>query len=113
MSIDTHFYRDHHHVWAARSECDLEGGKHLLKVHTYKSFNQALVTRVSGWHIEDGFARHTLFEDYSTDLLVTHPSRVTRLAVEIQHAQALAASATWQEAAKAHYADKPSTAGAA
>jgi len=73
-----------HNGWRAETVLMLTNTLQLSIVTT-KRHTGHLVTTASCGYLEDGFIKHTIYQDYSTTLDKSYPKRITQKVVEEQH----------------------------
>ena len=82
-------YKNSHNNWELESNIELENG-YTLRVVTCKRYSGELTTTATAVKQEDGFFTHRMYQDYSSRVVVSRPGRITKGAVEKQHAEAMA-----------------------
>lgn len=114
-TVETRIFRDRD-GWNATSTLDLADNR-MLQIRTYKSSAGASLCSRGTVHtkMEGGGLRHimgfgTPGGDFSEDLAVSKPARVTEKVVAAQHESVLKALPSVLAAVEAHYAKNPALA---
>ena len=89
-------------TWEAQDSIEL-GDDRVLKFHTHKVSDGALVTTATVQLRDGRFLSHRMFTDFSQRLM-TAQVRCTEKNVAAQHTEAIAKLAEIKEAVAAHYA---------
>jgi hypothetical protein len=84
MNVSTFVRQDHYKNWRAESTVMISDTLQLSVV-TMKRSSGRLLTSASVGKVERGYISHTVYQDYSKNVLVSTPKKVTCKAVEAQH----------------------------
>ena len=94
-------HKNAHGNWEVSSDIDLDNGQ-TLRVVTCKRSSGDLATVATAMKLENGFFTYRMYRDFSSRVAVSRPGRITKGAVEKQHAEAMASIQDTVDAANEH-----------